>query len=639
MDRIVEAPETLSLTAPNSLPGSDAPSLRCYQSKLQFDATALLSEAERSRVIIQAETGAGKTITAVSAARFMLDERSSADSPVPDLVIGWLTDRDELRHQSAEAMGLFEMECVHAKLTLASNRTWQPGAVTVFSPAMQMPPPPSRSRDGNGELIEPDLDEPVRSVLFVDEAQHSLAPTWRRAIEAGWDVVVGLTATPWLLKPSADLRTVWDKLATGPVYEELVKIGALADFVIDYPEHGAVIRRKVLKRDSSGEYTNESVTGEVTRLMSADSVHGEWVRATRNEGLTDKRTILFAPTVDSAKQAAEQFAAEGVPSAVLHAETPQAERREIVAAFKRGDITVLSNVAVVTEGFDCPAAAVVILLRPTASLGLHRQMLGRTLRPSEGKRRALIIDLVGNCLEHGGPDRVIAWSLEPRRSQKGRGGFAALPCPYDGCNSVNAASSRHCRACERPLRFSCGQCFRRLLWRRFLHSIRYDDLPQPKGNIRLAPIITEGDRSVCAVTDRDPCWECTKAQESIALAIERIVNGGLAPHRWKGVRNTYGVRVRTSRKLPDHPDSDGTRFTLGGSLQRRDELVMCPIYQNEQNRHRSRWERPPNRATRIGSCFSRRDASIRAAEELVGQELRQPRRAAGEQLFQFSTKR
>lgn len=66
---------------------------------------------------------------------------------------------------------------------------------------------------------------------------------------------------------------------------------------------------------------------------------------------------------------------------------------------------------------------------------------------------------------------------------------------------------------------------------------------------------------------------------------------------------------------------------------------MCPIYKNEQNRHRSRWERPPNRATRIGSCFSRHAASIRAAEELVGQELRQPRRAAGEQLFQFSTKR
>ena len=629
------------MTAPTARTGSDAPSLRCYQSKLQSDAAALLSEAKRGRVLMQAETGAGKTITAVAAARFMLDERASAEYLSPELVIGWLTDRDELRRQSADAMDLFDVKCVHAKFAPARARTWQPGAVTVFSPAMRMPSPPSRSRDEDGEPVEPDLEAPVKSVLFVDEAHHSLAPTWRRVIEAGWDVVIGLTATPWLLKPSADLRTVWDKLAAGPVYAALVKLGALADFVIDYPEHGAVIRRKVLKRDSSGEYTNESVTGEVTRLMSTESVHDEWVRATKNEGVTDKRTILFAPTVDSAKQAAEQFAAEGVPSAVLHAATPQTERREIVEAFKRGEITVLSNVAIATEGFDCPAAAVVVLLRPTASLGLHRQMIGRALRPSEGKRRALVLDLVGNCLEHGGPDRAIPWSLEPRGTKKGRGGFVALPCPYDDCNSVNAASAGHCKACAQPLRFSCGQCFRKLLWKRFVHSIRYDDLPQPNGKIRLAPIITEADRSVHAVSDRDPCWECTKALESVAVAIERCVNGGLSPHLWKATRKTYGVRIRTSRKLPDHPDSDGTRFAFGGSLTYRDELVMCPIYKSEeQNRyHRPRWERPPNRTTHIGYCGSRLDASIRAAEELVGQELRRPLRSAGEQLWQFSSKR
>ena len=581
-----------------------APTLRDYQFDLLFDAENAYDTAERWRVMMQAETGSGKTITASGAVHTLLSD--------PDLVVGWLTDRDELRDQSSEDLAKFDVPVVLARTMPPRRRVWQPGAVTAFSPTMRMPPPPSRARDEDGELVDP--DEPLRSFLIVDEAHHSLAPSWRNQIEAGWDAVLGLTATPWHLRISADFRDVWDALVTGPVYDDLVGQGALCDYRIVYPSHGAVVQRRILRRDSSGEFTNESVTSEITRLLATDAVFDEWERAV--EELADRRTLLFAPTVESAQQAAYLFADEGIKSAVLHAKTSKPERREIVRKFRSGGITVLSNVAVATEGFDCPAAAVVLMLRPTASLGLHRQMLGRTLRPSEGKDHAVIVDLVGNTIEHGGPDRLIDWSLSPRGSSR-TGGNAAMACPYTECFGVNHVSSNICRACDGQLQFLCGRCYRRLLYSQFTHEVISSEPPQ----------IVDDFLPVTEIEDGWSCRECSQVYVDDSVRVSRLTNGVLSPQKWKQLRKDVlswngrkhaHFRIRTGRKLPgwQGESSDGTLFEWDPQsflVTAYPVFVEAPSIANGYRKHAVRCD--PHT---LGYASGMDDASMLSARALLG---------------------
>ena len=588
---------------PEAAPGVKTPTLRGYQTEQLCDVEDAYEVSDRLRVMMQAETGSGKTMTASGAARRLISDKH--------IVIGWLTDRDELREQSASDLRKFRIPVVLARSIPAARREWRPGRVTVFSPTMRMPDPPCRERDEYGDPVDP--DEPIRSFLIVDEAHHSLAASWRDQIEAGWDAVLGLTATPWHLRVSADYRDVWDELVTGPTYNELVDINALCDYEIVYPSHGAVVKRSTLLRDTSGEFTNESVTSEIMRLLATDAVFEEWYEAV--ELLEDQRTLLFAPTVPAAEQAAHMFNDEGVAAAVLHAKTPKAERKRIVQKFRRGQITVLSNVAVATEGFDCPAAAVVLMLRPTSSLGLHRQMIGRALRPSKGKDRAVIIDLAGNTVQHGGPDREIEWSLAPRGRLRSRRS-AATPCPYLGCRSVNHVSSNQCRSCDGQLLFRCGRCFRQLLYTQYTHEIVESDPPQIKDDC----VETED------IHDGLPCRECSQVYADDAARLRRLLNGSVSSDKWRqrrrdtlsGRSNHAKHLLKTSRKMPgwEGQTSVGTLFEWDANTLM---VSACPVFTVSFRVHNGF----KNRKVRgdkieLGHALGPHDASEMAAKSLLG---------------------
>jgi len=107
----------------------------------------------------------------------------------------------------------------------------------------------------------------------------------------------------------------------------------------------------------------------------------------------------------------------GVRAEHVDAQTPKLERERILRGLATGAVTVVASVGVLTEGFDCPAAEVCILARPTKSLSLHLQMIGRVLRPADGKGKALIHDHAGNLLRHGLPDdeRDYALTATPKR--------------------------------------------------------------------------------------------------------------------------------------------------------------------------------------------------------------------------------
>jgi superfamily II DNA or RNA helicase len=135
--------------------------------------------------------------------------------------------------------------------------------------------------------------------------------------------------------------------------------------------------------------------------------------------LDGQSAIAFCTTIEHSLAVARFFQAAGIRARHLDGDTPTTERRALIAALATGEVQVLMNCSLISEGLDVPSVAGAILLRPTKSLALHLQQIGRALRPAPGKTRAIILDHAGNTLKHGLPDLEHPWSLDGRPKQKG----------------------------------------------------------------------------------------------------------------------------------------------------------------------------------------------------------------------------
>jgi superfamily II DNA or RNA helicase len=129
-----------------------------------------------------------------------------------------------------------------------------------------------------------------------------------------------------------------------------------------------------------------------------------------------KRALVFAITIEHAQEIARRYRMSGISAAALDSTSPSRERVNTIERFRRGDITVLCNVQLFTEGFDLPEIEVVQLCRPTQSVALHMQMVGRALRPKSDGAKAIILDHAGNCARLGTPSAHRRWTLQGLRS-------------------------------------------------------------------------------------------------------------------------------------------------------------------------------------------------------------------------------
>jgi superfamily II DNA or RNA helicase len=172
-------------------------------------------------------------------------------------------------------------------------------------------------------------------------------------------------------------------------------------------------------RTRAGDYANDQAAAAMTRpTVTGDAIsHYQRIAA-------GQPAIAFCCNVNHAITVCDAFNAAGISAATLLGNTT--DRDALVAQFAAGELQVLVTVDVVSEGFDCPGAAVAILLRPTQSEGLYLQQVGRVLRPAPGKPAAIILDHVGNVHRHGFPDDHRDWSLDDRL-RTGKGGPPA-PC-------------------------------------------------------------------------------------------------------------------------------------------------------------------------------------------------------------------
>lgn len=280
-----------------------------------------------------------------------------------------------------------------------------------------------------------------------DEAHHLLELNkWGYGIKLFPNATgLGVTATPKRadgkgLGSHAD--GVFDAMVLGPNMRDLIAWGNLVPPHFVPPETD--FDPNNLTMGDSGDFTPKSMKEASKKSHIVGDVVAQYIKHAFM-----KRTIVFAIDVEDAIDIANRFSAFGIPAACISAKTKDTVRREYIRQFRAGKLWVLVNVDLFGEGFDVPAVECVIMARPTASLAVYLQQVGRALRPLPGKLFGLIIDLVSNLKRHGPPQQDYPWTLDAREKRKSR--------PKD----PDDMPQRACLNCTRPyprVMRSCPHC-------------------------------------------------------------------------------------------------------------------------------------------------------------------------------------
>ena len=258
------------------------------------------------------------------------------------------------------------------------------------------------------------------TLIIIDEAHHATAGQWARILDHWPDAYrLGVTATPCRLD-GCGLRGTFDTMVLGPSVADLIFTGYLSPARIYAPPVVADLQGI---RSRGGDYANDQAAAAMDRPTVTGDAIAHYQRLTAGQ-----QAIAFCCNVDHAVSVCDAFKTAGIGAELLLGNTP--DREQVVADFAAHRIRVLVTVDVVSEGFDVPAASCAILLRPTQSLGLYLQQVGRVLRPAPGKEHAVILDHVGNVTRHGFPDDPRDWSLDDRmRRSKGTPAPSVRTCP------------------------------------------------------------------------------------------------------------------------------------------------------------------------------------------------------------------
>jgi len=246
--------------------------------------------------------------------------------------------------------------------------------------------------------------------VVVHNCHHSTSQTYIRMF-AQWQKArfLGVTATPERLD-GAGLGTLFQNMVLGPTVAWLIEQGFLAKPVYYAPRAAPPDLSKVKKL--AGDFAK----GELEEAFDKPAITGDAVKHYQKL-CPGQRAVAFCVSVAHAQHVAAQFTAAGIPAVHIDGGMEPEVRRQAVEDLKTGKVLVLTSCELISEGFDLPTVNAAILLRPTASLSMHLQQLGRALRMFPGKKEAVILDHAGNCLRHGLAEDVREWSLEGRKKR------------------------------------------------------------------------------------------------------------------------------------------------------------------------------------------------------------------------------
>ena len=276
-------------------------------------------------------------------------------------------------------------------------------------------------------------------LLVVDEAHHSNAGTWAKVLaHCSTARVLGFTATP-CRSDGRGLGEHYQALVMGPTPVELTEQGFLAAARVLAPPGPSMVQL----RKRMGDYD----LAQAGQILQAGQAMGDCLAHYRRY-LDGQTAIAFCCSVSHAEAVAELFNRHGVAAASIDGTMDSSTREQLLGDLGAGRLKVLTSCQLIGEGVDVPSVAGCILLRPTQSVSLHLQMIGRCLRPQPGKT-AVILDHVGNVLRLGHHLEEREWSLDgtPKRDREKAPSVKVCPACFS------------CLPSAKPLCPDCGHEF------------------------------------------------------------------------------------------------------------------------------------------------------------------------------------
>lgn len=366
------------------------------------------------RILIQAETGSGKSVVASYMIQSALSKGHACAFVVP---------RKELLRQMSETFGEFKIN--HS--FVAAGKPFNPYSKAHICTV--------------GTLVNR-LDGINPKIIFIDESHHGnsqLDTIIRYYSERGaW--IVGLTATP----DNKHLHKWYQDMVCGPTIKELILRKRLSDFRYFAPSTPDLSGIKTV----AGEYAH----GQLDQFMREQRVLiGDAVRHYREHAM-GRLNMTFCTSIQHSEMVSAEFRNAGIPSVHMDGNTPEDQRRRIARAFATREILNITSVDLLLFGYDLASASGIKTacvesmsdLRPTKSRNVQRQKIGRVLRYKEFP--ALIFDHAGNHINHDLPDSDVKWSLVAPDIKESKGG-----------SSIPTRQCKKCYFVHRPAP-KCPEC-------------------------------------------------------------------------------------------------------------------------------------------------------------------------------------
>ncbi|WP_327724345.1 DEAD/DEAH box helicase [Streptomyces europaeiscabiei] len=343
----------------------------------QLDAIEALRQgwaAGQSRVAVVLPTGAGKTVVFSHLAHQMLDQLDGRRVLV-------IAHREELIEQAASKL-LAVDPMLRVGIVKAQRDDHHDADVIVASVQTLAV---ARRREAIRDI----------GLIIVDECHHAAARTYMEVLRhfGAWDGVptAGFTAT--MTRTDGGLAEVWEDVVFRLDILDMITDGYLCDV------RGKSITVDTLDLNKVKTRGGDLVEGQLGKALE-DSGALEAIAKAYVDHAADRAGVVFTPTVATAQQAAAALQAVGIKAAPVWGDMGRDERRATLARYAAGEVQVLTNCMVLTEGFDAPHTSCIVVARPTKSPGLYVQMVGRGLRPAPGKRDALLLDVMGAASRH-----------------------------------------------------------------------------------------------------------------------------------------------------------------------------------------------------------------------------------------------
>jgi superfamily II DNA or RNA helicase len=482
--------------------------LRPYQEEIESDTREAIKQGYRAP-LIQCPTGGGKTVTASKIFKGASDKGNRGLFLLP---------RRELVYQSEQKLQRYGVcpgiimagEPMHyeRQIQLASFDTLHARAMKTQK-----------------------IELPTAQIVGVDEAHLSVADT-RKAIIGKYlgdkSIVFGLTATPARADGKA-LGDIYDVLVKSWSVRRMMDEGYLVECQYACPTKPDLAK----VRTRGGDYVESDLDEAMDQPKLIGDIIDNWCRLA-----SDRRTVVFCVTRKHARHVLEAYLKIGIRAEYVDGETPKRERAEIFRRVETGATQVLVNVFVATFGLDIPPLNCIVIARPTKSLVLFLQMIGRVLRPvfmdgepdgkemrlaaiaSSIKKDALVIDHSGCVSEHGFVDDDVPWELnfEGTTSQK----------KVAQQKEKKAPKEIICDACKTPFKGTrfCPKCG---------HQMVQHGEPVPIYKADLQMVERDGKKA-----NRSDSWDEKREfyAQALGYAIEKRYRTGFADQKY---REKYGV--------------------------------------------------------------------------------------------------